>query len=110
MNHRNFGSQGQRPQQQLSPGGIDLSQVAVQQRQVSEAIQQHVFDTGAKIFIELVNGIPRPPMGEPISDAMAKHVANIAKSYAPYYAEALGLVKIERASEPIPQSDPDFRG
>lgn len=96
--HRNFGGTGQR-QNQMSPGGIDLSQIRQIQQQQEIAVNQLIVATSQQIYSELVARLVT--VNSAVDEAesrctpeLFRKCAQIAVESAPFLAEKLGLVNI----------------
>lgn len=92
----------------MGSGAIDLSAMANSQAQQESAINQIIGDTAKGIYSMLIARMEVPPEGGAIDVPLVRRCAAFAVACAPYYAEALGVVKIGSPQEkPVELPEPE---
>ena len=98
MGHRhNFGSVGQRTNGNHIPSGaIDLAPMMQSQAQQQQHVHNVVVGFAEKIYIDLVGKhLPILSEGDQPDQVLLRKIAKTSLEYAPYFAEAVGMLKVE---------------
>jgi hypothetical protein len=99
-NHGSVGLRNGQPQingAALQQASQQMFQQEMAAQRAQAFAQQTIIDSGKQIFALLVCQLDIPAVGQPVDGVALRHLANIAVESAQYYAERLGMVKIEDA-------------